>query len=149
MLLYTGTWHQDYLFQCVLVVEVVHSAAPFLNTTLTPCERPQLVWQLYLPHNNVTFPHPQTEHRGRSESPPDPLKPFKCFPVTGGELTGLQFSGVTGFLHCHFLFFGDMACIKSAFENVNKSFSLFGFISSLLSFLGRHCECPLGTLSIS
>ena len=75
-------------------------------------------------------------------TPLDLTKPFQCFPVPNSELTSLQFSSVAASSHCHFPSFGDTACVKLAFENVNKGFSLLGLLSSLLSFLGRHCQCP-------
>lgn len=71
-----------------------------------------------------------------SSTPPDLTKSFQCLPVPGSELTGLQFSSVAGSSHCHFPSFGDTACIKLAFENVNKGFfsSRSPFFSALISW---------------
>lgn len=143
----TPPWNlaSGFLFQSIL-----WQSYSFCNTTQPYPENSQSQGDSCAFPVTVHFSHPRVELERVVVMPPlHPLKPFKSFPVTGGELTGLQFSSVTGSVYCHFPFLRDTACIKSAFENVNKGFALFSLVSSLLSFLGRHCECPLGTLSIS
>lgn len=75
----------------------------------------------------------------------DPLKPFRIFPMTGGDLTGLQFCSVTGSLYCHVPFLRDTAYIKSAFGNINKGFALSASFLLCSQFLGGTVSVLLAT----
>lgn len=87
--------------------DVVYPATSLLNRTQPYPESPKkqgagvfFLWQCHLLPKGWAY-------TGRSDALLEPLKPSKCFPVRGGELTGPQFSGVTDSLYCHFPFFGE------------------------------------------